>query len=69
MSVTIVVNGEQRNVDEGQSVAGLLQELNLGVERLAVELNKRIVRRLDWPDIQLKPGDIVEIVHFVGGGC
>ena len=69
MSVTIVVNGEQRDVDEGQNVAGLLKELNLGVERLAVELNRRIVRRLDWPDIQLKAGDVIEIVHFVGGGC
>ena len=64
----IQVNGEQRDVPDSVTITGLVQHLSLAPERLAIELNQRVIRRADWPDAVLKEGDRVEIVHFVGGG-
>jgi thiamine biosynthesis protein ThiS len=47
----------------------LIEELGLTPERLAIEVNRRIIRRADWPSTTLAEGDKVEIVHFVGGGA
>jgi thiamine biosynthesis protein ThiS len=46
----------------------LVNYLALAPERLAIELNKRVVRRADWQQTTIHEGDRVEIVHFVGGG-
>lgn len=46
----------------------LIAELQLAPERIAVELNQNVVRRIDWAETKLKPDDRIEIVHFVGGG-
>ena len=67
--MNITVNGEVRQVEAGATVAVLLELLELKPERLAVELNRRIIRRADWAQTALKDGDRVEIVHFVGGGA
>ena len=64
----IEVNGERRDVPDSVTLDGLVTHLALAPERLAVELNQRVVRRTDWPATILKEGDRVEIVHFVGGG-
>ncbi len=66
--IQITLNGETRSVDAGLSVDGVLSLLELPRERIAVELNRRVVRRNEWPDRILEEGDRVEIVHFVGGG-
>lgn len=67
-SLRIRVNGEPREVPEGTSLEELVARLNLAPERLAVELNRQVVSRRVWPDTRLAEGDLVEIVHFVGGG-
>ncbi len=64
----IVVNGEKKHVSEGQTVLGLLFELQLSPERLAIELDRRIVKRSFWETTVLSPGSQIEIVQFVGGG-
>lgn len=64
----VQVNGETKDVDEGLTLAQLVEQLRLAPERLAVELNLAVVRRADWPTTRLCEGDRVEIVHFVGGG-
>lgn len=64
----IQVNGEPRDVPDSVTLGGLVRHLSLAPERLAIELNQRVVRRADWPDTILHEGDRVEIVHFVGGG-
>ena len=64
----IEVNGEARDVPEAVTVAELVRHLALAPERLAIEVNRGVVRRADWPATALAPGDRVEIVHFVGGG-
>ena len=66
--IQLTVNGETRSFDAGISVDGLLSVLGLPGERIAVELNRRVVQRKDWPERILQDSDRVEIVHFVGGG-
>jgi sulfur carrier protein len=66
--VQIRLNGEAQEVEEGTTLLGLVEQLSLAPERLALELNREVVRRADWPSVQLSEGDRVEIVHFVGGG-
>jgi len=55
-------------VADGLSLADLIEVLSFPRERIAIELNHRVVRRADWQKIKLGPDDQVEIVHFVGGG-
>lgn len=64
----VILNGDPREIQEGTTLAGLIEQLALAPERLAVELNREVVRRTDWPHVELKDGDRAEIVHFVGGG-
>ena len=66
-TVDIVLNGEPRGVAAG-SVADLLRELGVPAGRVAVEVDRRIVRRQEWESTRLTPGARVELVHFVGGG-
>ena len=63
----VFVNGELREV-EASTLAGLITELDLPVARIAIELNRDVVRRSDWGSTMLKDEDRIEIVHFVGGG-
>ena len=67
-AMTVKVNGDAREVPEGQSVRALVQGVGLTPEKVAIELNRRLLRS-DRYDTPLKDGDEVEIVTFVGGGC
>ena len=62
------INGEEREVAEGLTLAALLEQLAMKADRVAVELNREIVRRDAWAQTHLQPGDRLEIVQFVGGG-
>ena len=64
----IVLNGEKTEQKEGLSLAGLLSQLGIGLERVAVEVNLDIVPKAGYDTQLLADGDKVEIVHFVGGG-
>ena len=64
----IVINGEAKQVAAPLSVAELLEVLDLKADRIAVELNRQIVRRENWPAARLNDQDRLEIVQFVGGG-
>lgn len=64
----IELNGETREIPGALTLAGLIEHLQLARERLAVELNRRVIRRAEWSEVNLSEGDKVEIVHFVGGG-
>ncbi|HEX5702827.1 MAG TPA: sulfur carrier protein ThiS [Pyrinomonadaceae bacterium] len=66
----IQINGEPREFpQDSRSLNELIDTLALPPQRIAVEVNKTIVRRSDWPTTTVKDGDQIEIVHFVGGGC
>jgi thiamine biosynthesis protein ThiS len=66
--INVQVNGERRRTPSGQSVAALLTWLEIPSERVAVELNKAIVRKRDWTTTQIEGEACIEIVEFVGGG-
>jgi len=67
--VRIEINGEQREFAETPVfLSYVIEQMSLAPQRIAVEVNKMIVRRRDWPTTPLKDGDQIEIVHFVGGG-
>ncbi|MDD3797681.1 MAG: sulfur carrier protein ThiS [Novosphingobium sp.] len=67
LSLTLTVNGETRRTASG-SIAGLVRELELDPAKVAVERNGEIVPRSTLADVMLADGDVLEIVHFVGGG-
>jgi thiamine biosynthesis protein ThiS len=65
------INGEAQEIAEASNrltLAQLVEHLSLKADRVAVELNREIAPRDRWSAIQLKEGDSLEIVHFVGGG-
>jgi thiamine biosynthesis protein ThiS len=62
------VNGEARELSGPTSLAELITQLDLPATRIAVELNRTVVRRNDWPTTTMQDDDRLEIVHFVGGG-
>lgn len=64
----VYVNGEAREFSSPLSLAQLIAELDLPPARIAVELNRAVVRRNDWSTTELREDDRIEIVHFVGGG-
>lgn len=66
--IEIVVNGLGRSVPEGLSLAQLLELLEIDPARVAVEMNKAIVRRPAWGRTRIASGAAFEIVQFVGGG-
>ena len=62
------INGETRETPAVESVAALLTWLDVRADRVAVELNKSIVRKRDWDKTSVPSGSEIEIVEFVGGG-
>jgi thiazole synthase len=67
-SAGVTINGEQRRVAEGTSLAGLIADIGLDPTRVAVERNLAIVPRSTFPSVMVEDGDQYENVHFVGGG-
>jgi thiamine biosynthesis protein ThiS len=65
--MNLIINGESRS-SEAETLTALVEQLGMKADRVAVELNREIVRRDAWPQTRLKDGDQLEIVHFVGGG-
>lgn len=65
---TITVNGKPRQLDGECNVVALLQSLKVKAEQVAVAVNGEVVRRGDWPEMNVRAGDTVEIVRAVGGG-
>ena len=63
----ITLNGESRSVAAGSTVAELVESLGLAAGRVAVERNREIVPKSRWSE-ELRDGDRLEIVGFVGGG-
>lgn len=66
--IDIVLNGERRKVEARWTILDLLATLRRHPGTVAVERNGEIVRRADYGEIYLQPGDRIEVVHFVQGG-
>ena len=67
-AVQIVLNGQDRTLEPGTTLADLVASLELGGRRMAVEINEEVIPRSEYPTYILGEGDRVEIVHAVGGG-
>jgi len=66
--IEITVNGEPQTAPQGQTILGLLRQLDLDPARVAVELDRRIVKQPHWQETILRTGAQLEIGQFVGGG-
>lgn len=66
--ISILINGEARQVPAGLNIRNLVEHLGLDPARVAVELNRRLVRKPEWEATSVEPGAVLEIVTFVGGG-
>jgi len=64
----LIINGEERTFEGPLTLQGLIEQLGMKSDRVAVELNREIAQRGQWTSMELKDGDQLEIVHFVGGG-
>ncbi|MGD0527634.1 MAG: sulfur carrier protein ThiS [Polyangiaceae bacterium] len=68
LAMEVTVNGATRDVPEGLTVRALVQHLGLDEGPVAVEVNRAVVPRARHGEHVVAPGDVIEIVHFVGGG-
>jgi thiamine biosynthesis protein ThiS len=67
--IALVVNGAERRIPAGSSLADLLDSLGLDARAVVIEHNGTILRNRDsFASLQLSRDDVLEIVHFVGGG-
>ena len=64
----LFINGDEKSFAGPLSLAQLIEQLGMKGDRVAVELNREIISRPQWPETNLRDGDHLEIVHFVGGG-
>ena len=64
----ITLNGEDREIPDGLTVAELLAHLSIRAGRVAIERNLEILSRENWESTAVAAGDRFEVVHFVGGG-
>lgn len=67
-SEMITINGERRAVEPGATLLDVVRSLGLEPERVAVELNREIVKRERWAETKVAGAAEIEIVQFVGGG-
>ena len=66
--IKITVNGKQMQVIPKFSLKSLISKLKIPLNKIAIELNKKIIDKKKISKIHLKKGDKIEIVHFIGGG-
>ena len=66
--IKITVNGKQIQVIPNFSIKSLITNLKIPLNKIAIELNKKIIDKKRISKIYLKKGDKIEIVHFIGGG-
>lgn len=67
-TIEVILNGERRSVPAGLTVDRLLAFLEMNPSRVAVELDRAIVRKSDWAAAEVRGGAQLEVVWFVGGG-
>lgn len=66
--ITVIINGDEMRLAKGLTVAGLMLELGMTKGRVALEKNREIVPRSTFAQVIVEDGDVMEIVHFIGGG-
>ncbi|MEJ2529635.1 MAG: sulfur carrier protein ThiS [Gammaproteobacteria bacterium] len=64
----IYINGDEQQISDGLNMSNLVQQLDLGDQRFAIEVNEELLPRSSFAEYRLKPGDRVEVVQAIGGG-
>ena len=64
----IILNGKETEVAEGVTISQLLEERKIVPQMIACEVNSEIVRRREYAQTMVRPGDRVEILQMIGGG-
>jgi thiamine biosynthesis protein ThiS len=67
-TITVTVNGDEREIPAGRTVTQLLESLDLHPQMVVVERNREILDRERYDAVEVEAGDVLELVHFVGGG-
>ena len=66
--IKIKINGIINKIDDKTKLSDLLKDLKIPLKKVAIELNREIVDKKNLKKINLKVNDVIEIVHFIGGG-
>ena len=66
--IKIQLNGKKIQINNNESLKKLVKRLNLPLSKVAIELNKKIIDKKKMNIIKLNNNDIIEVVHFIGGG-
>ena len=66
--IKIRLNGKEKQIAENSKILKLINDLKIPIKKVAIELNQEILDKKKLNRIKLKKGDILEIVHFIGGG-
>lgn len=68
VTLNVTINGERRSYPAQSTLIDIVRALNMEPERVAIELNRAIVKREFWTSTAIDEGAEIEIVQFVGGG-
>ena len=66
--IKIKLNGKNIQINNNETLKKLVKRLNLPLNKVAIELNKKIIDKKKLNLIKLNNNDIIEVVHFIGGG-
>jgi len=66
--IKIKVNGKLSTIDDNLSLLNYIKKFKVPIKKVAIELNQEIIDKTKLSEIKLKKNDIIEIVHFIGGG-
>jgi len=66
--MNVTINNQVRSIETATTLSALIDEMGLDDKRIAIEYNRDILTREQFPTITLQDGDTIEIVNFVGGG-
>ena len=66
--IKIKINGKKTLINDKEKLSKILQDLKIPIKKVAIEINREIIIKKKLNSIKVKENDIVEIVHFIGGG-
>jgi len=66
--IKIKINGKKLLINKNSNVSSLIKKLDISLNKIAIELNEKIIDKRELKNITLKNKDSLEIVHFIGGG-
>jgi len=66
--IKIRINGKKTLINDKEKLSKILQDLKIPIKKVAIEINREIIIKKKLNSIKVKENDVVEIVHFIGGG-